>query len=817
MQVLKFGGTSVGTPENIQIVKEIVIEKTKADNVTVVVSAFRGITSKLILCANLAAEGNVAYEQLLEEIIQQHLETAQTLIPAKSQSGLMGQLRLKLNELEDILRGVFLIQEVSPQTMDKISCYGEVFSAKIISSYLEHFEESVQLLDPTSFIKSDSHFGRANVNFKITDSLIAEKLKEPAIINICPGFLASDANGRTTTLGRGGSDYTAAIIAAAVNSPALEIWTDVSGMMTANPTYVKSAYAIEEIGYDEAMELTHFGAKVLYPPAIQPVLKKSIPILIKNTLKKDDKGTCITNQTSGNGQLIKGLSCIEEVSLINLSGSGMVGIPYFSHRLFETLSKAKVSVILITQASSEHSICVAINKEDLEIARTVIEDHFASELEKEYLDPLEVESDLAIVALVGANMKNQVGISGQMFSILGSNGVSIKAIAQGSSEKNISVVIKKGQIKKSLNALHESFFLSDNKRVNLFIVGTGNVGKALLSQLKKQEPYLSEKHHIDLRITGIANSKRMYFSEEGIGFENPMETLLASKKEMSIDAFVDQMIEMNLRNSIFIDNTAHDVVANVYQEALNNSISVVTPNKIACTGPYKHYKQLKSTALRYKSNFLFETNVGAGLPIINTLDDLIKSGDEVLEIEAVLSGSLNFIFNNYDGKKQSFSEIIGQAKEEGYTEPDPRLDLSGSDVKRKILILLRESGWETEMEDIESVPFIPKDCMEAPTVDEFFKRVEASEDHFKKMVNEANDSGQKLKYVASFKNGKAQTGLKKISPGDPLYNLEGKDNIVLFTTKRYPDQPLVVKGAGAGADVTASGIFGDIMRIANTF
>jgi len=817
MQVLKFGGTSVGTPENIQIVKEIVFEKAQKDQVIVVVSAFRGITSRLIDCGKLAASGNSDYEQLLIEIKKQHLQTAKKLLSGDPQSALNTRLKSLLNELEDILRGVFLIKEVSVQTMDRISCFGEVLSAEIISTYFRQSEESTSLLNPKDFIKTDSLFGRANVNFNLTNQLIAENISNSFKIRVCPGFLAADASGRTTTLGRGGSDYTAAILAAALNAPQLEIWTDVSGMMTANPSYVKNAYAIEEIGYDEAMELTHFGAKVLYPPSIQPVLKKGIPILIKNTLKKEDKGTRISESTTKNDEPIKGLSCIEDIALLNLNGSGMVGIPYFSHRLFETLSDAKVSVILITQASSEHSICVAISQEDVEVAKAAVKEHFQHELSQQYINPLEVEKDLSIVALVGANMKNQIGTSGKMLSILGSNGVNIKAIAQGSSEKNISVVIEKKQIKKSLNALHESFFLSDNKRVNLFIVGTGNVGKALLQQLKKQQTFLNEKHHIDLRITGIANSKKMYFDEEGLDINKPMDKLLSSEKTMHIDSFIDEMVSMNLRNSIFIDNTAHEVIANTYQKILANTISVVTPNKIACTGPFAQYKKLKNTALRYKSNFLFETNVGAGLPIINTLNDLIKSGDEILEIEAVLSGSLNFIFNNYDGQSKSFAEIIAQAKEEGYTEPDPRLDLSGSDVMRKILILLRESGLETEMKDIESVPFIPKECMDASSVEEFFKLVEAHEAHFKQMINEAKEAGKKLKYVASFKDGKAQTGLQQIAPGTPLYNLEGKDNIVLFTTKRYPDQPLVVKGAGAGAEVTASGIFGDIMRIANTF
>ncbi|MFT4740543.1 MAG: aspartokinase/homoserine dehydrogenase 1, partial [Marivirga sp.] len=525
MQVLKFGGTSVGSPENIQLVKAIVLEKAKKDKVTVVVSAFQGITNKLILCAKKAAEGDKSYQNLLKEIAGQHNSTAKSLLTAKESTAVFQELSKLLAELEDILKGVFLVNEISPQSADKISCYGEILSAHIISAYLAESNVTTRQLNPKEFIRTDSQHGKANVDFKTTDALITAYFKEAEQVNICPGFLAADAKGKTTTLGRGGSDYTAAIIAAAVGVEALEIWTDVSGMMTANPQYVKSAYAISEMSYEEAMELTHFGAKVLYPPAIQPVLKKGIPVLIKNTFAKDDAGTKIYATQKKASQLITGLSSIEHIALINLSGTSMVGIPYFSHRLFQTLSVAKVSVVLITQASSEHSICVAINEEDLPAAEEAITHTFAYELEQGFIDPLGIETGLAIVALVGANMKDQIGVSGSMLSILGSNGVSVKAIAQGSSEKNISVVIKKDQVKKSLNALHESFFLSEKKRVNLFIVGTGNVGKALLDQLRQQHPYLEKKHHLDVRIVGIANSKKMLFEEEGIDLNDPMKAL----------------------------------------------------------------------------------------------------------------------------------------------------------------------------------------------------------------------------------------------------------------------------------------------------
>ncbi|MGM0581150.1 MAG: bifunctional aspartate kinase/homoserine dehydrogenase I [Bacteroidota bacterium] len=816
MKVLKFGGTSLGSSDNIKKVKAIVAKKSQHDRLIVVVSAFGGVTNQLHECSRLAEKGDENYKHILNELINRHLELVQTLLGAKAQSGIMAKVRLVLNEVEDILKGVFLIQELSNKTLDRILGAGEVLSALIVNDFILQEGLKSEIINPQDFIITDSEFGKANVDMALTEDKITTYFQnQDGDVLVCPGFVSRDLHGNNTTLGRGGSDYTAALIAAALDAPELEIWTDVSGMMTANPKYVKQAFPIAHIDYEEAMELTHFGAKVLYPPSVHPVYKKGIPIYIKNTFKPEEEGTKIHKFPEPDSQSIKGISCIENIALFNLSGSSMVGIPYFSHRLFEALARAKVSVILITQASSEHSICVAIDLEDVEIAKSAIENAFALEFKQEMLNPLYVETDLAIVALVSSQMKNHIGLSGKMFSVLGQNGINIKAIAQGSSEKNISAVIEKKQIKKALNTLHESFFLSDLKRINLFVVGTGNVGKTLIDQLNQQSEYLKEHNQIDLRISGIANSRKMLFDLNGIPFKNAVDTLMESGIEMNLNGFLDEMKELNLRNSIFIDNTAHEVVAKTYSDILANSISVVTPNKIACTGIYDEYKNLKNLALRFRSHFRFETNVGAGLPVINTLDDLIKSGDEVLGIQAVLSGSLNFIFNNYTGEGDSFADVVKQAQEEGFTEPDPRIDLSGVDVKRKILILLRESGFEMELEDIDTIPFIPEKCMQAENVEQFFESITQEEAHFKNLVEEANSEGKKLKYVATFENGKANTGLEKIAPDSPLYNLEGKDNIVLFNTKRYPEQPLVIKGAGAGAAVTASGIFGDIIRIAN--
>lgn len=812
MLVVKFGGTSVASAKNISLVKNIIVAKKQP--LVAVVSAFGGITNLLIECSELAAKGDENYLKLLNQIETRHIKTVQELITVKGQGKTLSKVKMLLNDLEDIYRGVFLIRELSLKTQDRIVSFGETLSSIIINDYFNDARLKSNWADAKQFIKTDSNYSRANVNFNKTTEEVKVYFSVQANCWVCPGFVASNKNNETTTLGRGGSDYTAAILASILGSKQLEIWTDVSGMMTADPRLVSAAYAIKEISYEEAMELSHFGAKVIYPPTIQPVLEANIPIHIKNTFKPEDYGTVISNNGNGNGHIIKGLSCIQNIALVNLSGSGMVGIPNFSHRLFKALSTAKVNVILITQASSEHSICVGIDERDCDLAREAVEEEFEFELSVHKIDALEIEKQLSIVALVGSNMKEQVGVSGNMFSTLSQNGVNIKAIAQGSSEKNISVVIQANEVRKALNSLHESFFLSDRKRINLFMIGIGNVGGTLVEQINKQKSYLLKHHHIDVKVVALANSKKMLFDEDGISLKNWKEELLESGEKMTLDGFIQNTIDLNLRNSIFIDNTANEEVASIYNQLLKESISVVTPNKIACTQSIDKYKKLKQTALRYRAKFLFETNVGAGLPVINTLNDLIKSGDEIHKIEAVLSGSLNFIFNNFN-ENTRFVDVVKEAMKQGFTEPDPRIDLSGVDVMRKILILIRESGLEMELSDIKGLPFIPEACMKAPSVDEFLVSLEAHEADFQKLYKKAADENKKIKYVASFNKGKAEGGLRFVSPDHPFYNLEGKDNIVLFTTKRYPEQPLVIKGAGAGAEVTAMGIFADIMRIAN--
>jgi aspartokinase/homoserine dehydrogenase 1 len=628
---------------------------------------------------------------------------------------------------------------------------------------------------------------------------------------ILPGFIASNEQGHTTTLGRGGSDYTAALVGAATNATEVEIWTDVPGMMTADPRLVPHARTIDNISFQEAMELSHFGAKVIYPPTIQPLLNKNLSVWVKNTFAPELHGTLIHAHTQSDGSIIRGISSISKVALCSLEGSGMVGIPGFSKRLFDALARQSINVIFITQASSEHTICVGIDEGSIRQAKHVVDEEFKNEIKEGQVNPLDVETGLAIVALVGDHMKSHTGISGKMFGALGRNGINVRAIAQGSSERNISTVINDSDVRKAINVLHEDFFETTYKQINLFIVGTGNVGKRLLHQLEQQFQYLQKHLRLQVRVIGLANSRKMVFEDKGIRLSQWGEALDNGLK-MNLHDFIEEIQSKNLRNSIFVDVTANESVSMCYDALFRKSISVVACNKIAASSSLHNYQQLKDLAREYNCLFLFETNVGAGLPVINTLNDLVSSGDTIQTIEAVLSGTLNFVFNNYNGER-SFASVVRQAQEEGYTEPDPRLDLSGKDVMRKILILAREAGYPLEMDAISNNSFLPPSCMNG-SVEDFYQEMEKYESHFRQLYEEAANDHKKLKYVASFKDGKAAVGLQHIDAAHNLYHLYGKDNVVLFYTTRYPEQPLVVKGAGAGADVTASGVFADIVRAA---
>ena len=810
MQVLKFGGTSVANADNIKKVIAIVKEKIKKDKTIVVVSALGGVTDILLQSAAEAAAGTETYKEKLSIIEQRHLEAVKQLIPVATQSALLSLVKKSCNEIEDICNGIFLLRELTPRSKDRLASYGEWLSSQIIAAAFQSTGTEAIWKDSRELIVTDSGFTAAEVNVEETGKKIRSYFENSGNdLFILPGFIAADKNGVTTTLGRGGSDYTAAIIAAAMDASVTEIWTDVSGMMTADPRLTSNARIIPNISYQEAMELSHFGAKVIYPPTIQPVMGKKIPVVIKNTFAPEDPGTVIEAVSEAKGDIVRGISSINNITLISLEGSGMIGIPGFSKRLFEALSNEKINVILITQSSSEHSICVGIDTQLAEKARQAVDAAFANEIALQKVEPLITETGLSIVALVGENMKNHTGVSGRMFGALGRNGVNVRAIAQGSSEKNISAVIATADVKKAINVLHEEFFETTYKQVNLFITGTGNVGAKLLGQLQQQLDFLQEQLHLQVKVTGLSNSRKMLINEEGIDLAN-WKSLLDNGEKANLQTFLDEIISRNLRNSIFVDITANETVAAVYDQLLKKSIAVVACNKVAASSPYQQYRQLKDLAREYNSRFLFETNVGAGLPVIATLNDLVHSGDRVHKIQAVLSGTLNFVFNHYDGSRP-FSEVVRQAQEEGYTEPDPRLDLGGTDVMRKIMILAREAGVKIEMEEISNHSFMPPACMQG-TVDNFYQEMGKEEAHFKSLLDKANAAGCKLKFVASFEEGKASVGLQHIDPKHDLYHLYGKDNVVLFFTDRYKEQPMVVKGAGAGAEVTASGVFADIIR-----
>jgi aspartokinase/homoserine dehydrogenase 1 len=815
MKVLKFGGTSVGTPERIQSIVSIVKPQLAGGEVrAVVVSAFGGITDRLIEASTAALTGKEDFRELLMKIEQRHLDAVRALTGMQRQSAILAQVKVMINELEDILHGIFLVKERTPRSLDFIMSFGERLSAYIISEAFRDKGIPATFLDARSVVLTDDTFGNARVNFKATDEKITAHFKNNGGLNIITGFIGSSETGETTTLGRSGSDYTAAVFASALHASSLEIWTDVDGMMTADPRKVNRAFTVKEMTYAEAMELSHFGAKVIFPATMQPAMSKSIPIWIKNTFNPEFPGTCIHEHANGKQLAIKGISSMGQISLLSVEGSGLLGVVGTSYRLFRVLAAEKVNVILISQASSEHSICLAVASESGHRAKVALEKEFQYEVASGEMDEVHVESGLSIIAIVGEGMKHNPGTSGRMFNSLGKNGVNIHAIAQGSSELNISAVIREDDTSKALNVLHEAFFLSDKKALNVFVAGTGLIGNALLNMMSMQREHLSKNNALEINLVGIANSRKMLFDQKGIEGSAGVERMMREGSPLDLVEFLSTMKDFNLSNSVFVDCTASEEVPALYKEVLHHSISVVTPNKKANSGPFLKYQELQQEAHRRGVKFLYETNVGAGLPIINTLNDLLLSGDKVIRIEAVLSGTLNYIFSSFS-EGTSFSKIVREAKAKGYTEPDPRDDLNGKDVARKILILAREAGVKLELEDIQVENLVPRELTNEKNIDTFLDLLPDFDDHFESLRKKAWEKKEKLRYMAVFERNGAKTELRTVNDQHPFYVLSGSDNMIMITTERYNDRPMVIRGPGAGAEVTAAGVFADIIRIAN--
>lgn len=809
MKVLKFGGTSVGTVASLTNVKKIV-DGIK-EPVIVVVSALGGITDRLIATAKAASKGE-DYQVLYDEIVSRHEAVINGMVAMDEQDQVLNDVHLLLGELSKIYKGISLIHDLSSHTLDIVVSYGERLSSIIISRILE----GAVLFDSRDFIKTDKQFGKYIANMDVTTRLVHAAFDDfSGKVALVPGFIASDSKtGEITNLGRGGSDYTAAIIASVLNASVLEIWTDVDGFMTADPRVISGAYVIDHLSFAEAMELCNFGAKVIYPPTIYPVFHKNIPIIIKNTFNPDSAGTWISNEHTGDSQkAIKGISSINDTSLITVSGLGMVGVSGINSRIFSTLSNNGISVFLVSQTSSEHNTTLAVKDEDASLAVDVLKKEFAQEIERGVVTSISAEYDLATVAVVGENMKQTPGIAGKLFNTLGRNGINVIACAQGASETNISFVIKSENLRKALNVIHDSFFLSDTQVLNLFVVGVGNVGRNLLKQIKQQQEKLKKGKALSLNIVGIANSRHAVFNREGIDIDSYKELLDASTIKADAATICREIIKMNIFNSVFVDCTASPEIAKLYPELLAHNVNVVAANKIAASAPYDSYKELKQIARKKDVKFLFETNVGAGLPIINTINSLINSGDKILKIEAVISGTLNYIFNVLS-KQVPLSVAIKMAMEVGYSEPDPRDDLSGRDVVRKLVILSREAGYKVESQDVDLHLFIPVDCFDG-SLDDFFDKMKAYDCIFEQKRSKAENEHYKFRFVAKMENGKMKVGLQEIAPEHPFYSLESSNNVILITTERYKEYPMEIKGYGAGAEVTAAGVFADIISIAN--
>ena len=810
MQVLKFGGTSVGSVKSILSLKHIVENEARRQPIVVVVSALGGITDKLLSTAQQAVSGNEAWKISFEEMVDRHHKMIDTIITNTiDREDLFNKVDALFEQLRSIYFGVYLIRDLSRKTQDAIVSYGERLSSNIVSSMVR----GSMWMDSREFIKTEFAHGKNTLDSVLTNKLVRDAFAELPRVTILPGFISCDRDtGETTNLGRGGSDYTAALVAAALNAEVLEIWTDVDGFMTADPKVIRSAYTIDELSYVEAMELCNFGAKVIYPPTIYPVCIKNIPIRVKNTFNPEGRGTIIKGKVENDSKAIRGISSIKGTTLITVSGLSMVGVIGVNRRIFTALADHGISVFLVSQASSENSTSIGVRDEDADKAVSVLNKEFEAEIEDGAMFPMHAESELATIAVVGENMKHTPGIAGKLFGTLGRSGISVIACAQGASETNISFVINARYLRKSLNVIHDSFFLSEYNVLNLFICGVGTVGGKLIEQIRSQYEQLKEHNRLKLNVVGIASSKNAIFSRDGIDLANYRE-LLKTSETSTPEKLRDNIIGMNIFNSVFVDCTASKDIAALYRSFLEHNVSVVAANKIAASSRYEDYAYLKDTAMRRGVKFLFETNVGAGLPVIGTINDLRNSGDKILKIEAVLSGTLNFIFNAISADVP-FSETVRMAKENGYSEPDPRLDLSGTDVIRKLVILTREAGYRVEQADVEKHLFVPDDYFQG-TLDEFWKRLPQLDADFERRRRLLEAEGKRWRFVATMDGGKTSVELKAVNSTHPFYNLEGSNNIILLTTERYKDYPMQIQGYGAGASVTAAGVFANIMSIAN--
>ncbi|WP_270088164.1 bifunctional aspartate kinase/homoserine dehydrogenase I [Sphingobacterium sp. SYP-B4668] len=813
MKVLKFGGTSVGSAESIRSVLQIVSAAQQAgEQPLVVLSAMSGVTNLLTKMAEEAAEGK-PFEEGMKILEDKHFDVIRKLISVKFQNPVFTKLKLYFNEIEDLLQGILALRELSNQSRDLVVSYGERCSAFLVAKIAAQEIEEATFIDASHYIKTNSNFGNASVQDVLTNQLIQALSHSHADkLMFVTGFIGSNDKGRITTLGRGGSDYTAAIFGSVLNASAIEIWTDVNGMLTADPRIVKKAFSLPVLSYTEAMELSYFGAKVIYPPTMIPAFLKKIPIIIRNTFQPEFEGTIIQFDSGQTSYPIKGISSISDISVINLSGSGMIGKSGFSGRLFTLLAREQINVVLITQSSSEHSITFAVHPDDALKAVQLIEIEFELELEANKILHPEIESNLSVLAIVGENMKKTPGMSGKLFSALGRNGINVRAIAQGSSEFNISVIISKIDLSKALNAVHDAFFAELKKTLHVFNLGTGNIGATLFKQLDSQHGFLLEKNDIEVKVVGISNSRKMLFKENGVDLNVWESQLNDDGIEADLSLFIDKMKDMNLPNCVFIDNTASSIPSTHYEDIFKANISIVTCNKIANSGKYSQYKLLRDTAHQHGVDFFYETNVGAGLPIVRVLKDLMMSGDRIVKIEAILSGTISYIFNNFKGDA-SFYDVVKQAQELGYTEPDPRDDLGGVDFMRKMLILARDAGYTLEAEDVDLGAILPASCLAAENVDSFYEELQKEDAYFEALKSKAQTENKAIRYIGKLEDGQVSISVQFVGPDHPFYSLSGSDNIISFTTERYKERPLVVKGPGAGAEVTAAGVFADLVNV----